>query len=462
MSVAMQPIYTQIIASTTATVTFNNIPQTFTDLLILGTSLRDISTGTGSAVLRFNGNSSSTYSATRFYGIGSAGSGSGRQTNATYAWYGEAGEGGVSEFPCSNSIFIPSYTSAMPKTWLAESFRERDNTVTYMVTTSGLWRNSSPITSITLYPEQSGTSWSAGTKFTLYGLTRTGRRPKATGGQITFDGTYFYHAFKDVGSSTFVPNQDITTDILVIAGGGGGGGNNTGGGGGAGGVVYLSGQSLTSATSYTVTVGDGGEGGSGGGSEAECKGKNGSNSQFHTFTAAVGGGGGGAPNSFGYAGGSGGGGGAGGAAGAPFLGGNGTSGQGNTGGSGTNAVSYGAGGGGGAGAVGSNGTGTNGGSGGNGTSSYSLWGLMTGTGQDVSGTWWYAGGGGGGLQNGSGSGGSGGNGGGGAGNKISAAATPGTANTGGGGGGLGYNGTVGIDNRSAKGGSGVVIVRYTA
>lgn len=459
MSVGMQPIYTQTLTSTTAAVTFNNIPQTYTDLLIVGTSLRDISSGTGSAILRFNGNSESVYSTTRYYGIGSSGNGTQRQTNTTYGWYGEAGEGAIGEYPVSNSILIPNYTSGIPKTWTSESARERDNTATYMVHVAGLWRKNDPITSITLYPEQSGTSWSAGTKFSLYGLLKTGRQPKASGGQITFDGTYFYHAFKTVGSSSFIPNQNLTADILII-GGGGSGCTSTfyqgGGGGGAGGVLYSTGQSLTSGTSYAVTVGAGGVAPVA--DNSDLSGRPGNNSSFASLIAIGGGAGGGGD---GGSGGSGGGGGSQPQATSGGLAGSGTVGQGNAGGKGFWSGSYGAGGGG-AGASAANASSGLPTAGGAGTSSYSLWGLMTGTGQNVSGTWWYAGGGGGGYQ-GTIAGYAGGNGGGGTGGAggSSTAPTDGLVNTGGGGGGAGANGAT-ANYRGGTGGSGVVIVRYTA
>jgi hypothetical protein len=46
-------------------------------------------------------------------------------------------------------------------------------------------------------------------------------------------------------------------DYLVVAGGGGGG-SDAGGGGGAGGFLTGSGQSITPASSYSITVGAGG------------------------------------------------------------------------------------------------------------------------------------------------------------------------------------------------------------
>ena len=238
-----------------------------------------------------------------------------------------------------------------------------------------------------------------------------------------------------------------TVEALVIAGGGGGGvGSNAGGGGGAGGVIHNTSYSLSSTTSFTVTVGAGGAGRVGRGS-----GTNGANSVFGALTAIGGGRGGGhptgggstAPNSGGS-----GGGGAYNTAGAA-----GTSGQGFAGGTGA-AVggkplpNDGGGGGGGAGAVGADAQGS-GGPGGNGGAgaTYSTSGFPV----------TYAGGGGG-ATNDSSSMSAGGSGGGGAGGSNAVPNKSGIAGlvNSGSGGGAGNGG----GGSSGAGGSGIVIIRY--
>lgn len=247
----------------------------------------------------------------------------------------------------------------------------------------------------------------------------------------------------------------VSVEYLVVAGGGGGGWR-TGGGGGAGGLKEGT-VSMTSGTSYTVTVGAGGAAQTNYNNGAD-KGNNGNDSSvsgsgISTITSTGGGGGGSNNNQYGATGGSGGGG-----AGSTVQdnNGTGTAGQGNDGGDGSygnDADDYGGGGGGGAGAAGSNaspfgGPNTSGGNGGNGTSS-SI------TGSSVT----YAGGGGGGCASTStGAAGTGGTGGGGAGGKSTTAAVAGTANTGGGGGGGGFSG--GSNGTPGAGGSGVVILRH--
>jgi len=230
-----------------------------------------------------------------------------------------------------------------------------------------------------------------------------------------------------------------SASYLVVAGGGGGGGD-IGGGGGAGGL--LSGTfSVTSNTTYTVTVGGGGAGATG-----SANGTSGSNSVFSTITSNGGGGGGHASNFAGLSGGSGGGGGWGSA---PGAGGAGTSGQGFAGGNGTTSgistTPGTSGGGGGSSAVGATGKSGSTGAGGAGTSSSITGSAVT-----------YAGGGGaGGYGISGGTGGSGG----GTGGQVNdpgtviSIPTAGSTNLGSGGGGGGA-----YAQNGAAGGSGVVIL----
>jgi hypothetical protein len=270
--------------------------------------------------------------------------------------------------------------------------------------------------------------------------------PKATGGTVTDDGTYWYHTF--TSSGTFTPLASLTADCLVIAGGGGGGGTNIGGGGGAGGLLYSASQSL-SVTPYTVTIGAGGVGST----TLAAKGLNGSNSQFGSITASVGGGGGGSSlNGPGASGGSGGGG----SNSAGSTGGSPTSGQGYAGGTSDDNTMYPAGGGGGSGAVGTNGNGTNNArAGGSGLNTYSSFASATSTGASG----YYAGGGASGALTPSGSLITTRTNGGGGFNSSTIANANGLVNTGSGAAGFSFDGGA-TTYPAGTGGSGICIVRY--
>ena len=431
------PIASQTLTGSVSSVTFSNIPQNFTDLVVVcWTKAPSANVGLS---MQFNGDTSSNYSYTQIAGSGTTAA-SNRGTSQTYARFGN----NIQTNGTYTKADIQNYSNSTTfKTLISRSGSAADGGVVAFV---NLWRSTSAITSLTISPEGGG-NFGSDTTFNLYGIASGSA--KATGGTVTTDGTYFYHTF--TSSGIFTPSVNLTADYLVVAGGGGGGNGNFasntdgGGGGGAGGLRCTVGStggggSLESALSltaqnYTVTVGAGGAGTS----TAATNGTSGSNSVFSTITATGGGGGGGSTSSNGNAGLTGGSGGGGGPGVTPGAGGSGTANQGYAGG--LASVSGRGGGGGGAGAVGATGATTmNGG---------------TGVSTSISGSSiTYAGGGGGGGYSAQGTGGSGGGGAGG----ISVSSTPGsagTANTGGGGGGVGRDGVA-----TGAGGSGIVIVRY--
>jgi hypothetical protein len=99
--------------------------------------------------------------------------------------------------------------------------------------------------------------------------------------------------FKTVGSTTWkAPVRVSSVEYLVVAGGGGSGGgfDTGGGGGGGGGMVRTGSMSVTPGTVYNVSVGDGGIGGnSDTATDTETSGEAGDNSIFSNITAIGGG-----------------------------------------------------------------------------------------------------------------------------------------------------------------------------
>ena len=426
---------TTTLSSATATVVIDNIPQGYTDLVLVcdGTA----ATTTIYPGIQFNGITTTTYSRTYLRGSGTTAT-SGRDPNAdriTLAdWYTTQ----------RNNIIIQISNYSNSTTF--KTILTRSNTPSSGVEAAvGLWRNTPAITSISIL---AGSNFSIGSTFSVYGIAADSVGAKATGGIISSDANYFYHTF--AASGTFTPTQSLTADYLVVAGGGGGG-SNTGtngtgaGGGGAGGfrstvTATGGGGSLESplslsATNYTVTIGAGGAGST----SSTVRGTNGGSSVFSTVTS-IGGGGGGStssPETAGATGGSGGGAGA--TTGTP---GSRTSNQGFAGGA--TGGSQG-GGGGGASAVGGTAVFPLAGNGGNGQTT-SISGFSN----------TYAGGGGGGSRTSDANRAYGGTGGGGNGGYVSGAAANAIANTGSGGGGAGTTTYV----NGGAGGSGIVIVRY--
>jgi len=439
------PIATQTLSSAAASVTFSSIPQGYTDLILVCSPVSTTGSNTF-MTLQYNGDTGSNYSSTILRGNGSTAS-SVRLSNTTVAYICYSQE-------------VPTVAG---RTTVITQFQNYSNSTTYKTTLTrnndasqitetivSLWRNTAPITSITIDMDASGSVIASGSTFSLYGIQVGNAAQKAQGGNIvTSDGTYVYHTFTSSGS--FTPSQALTVDYLVVAGGGGGGGRGSGGGGAGGYRTSIGGSPLSlTAKPYVVTIGGGGAGGSGTNTnDSLTMGVTGFNSTFASITSAGGGGGGGTNGQDGLPGGSGGGAGANytpalaGAGNTPAT----TPSQGNNGG--TNPVAYStAPGGGGAGAVGGNSSSGSGGAGGAGSSN------------SISGTSiTYAGGGGGGCWDNK-TAGAGGSGGGGAGGTNNVAGTAGTVNLGGGGGGGGHIGTGGAGSAGGNGGSGVVIIRY--
>lgn len=428
------PIQAITLSASASSIDFTNIPQTFTDLVLVGrysfasNGIRFATVRVGNNTIDTGSNYSDTYLDTY---TGSPNTG--RNTNVTQALFSYSSSGGLTTSQSQVAIanFMNYSNTTTNKTIINRNMSAADMVSAYV----NLWRNTSAINYIRIIAGNA--DFASGSTFTLYGIGSGS--PKAFGGDVvTTDGTYWYHIYNSSGR--FEPVQTLTCDYLVIAGGGGGG-SGRGGGGGAGGyrtTVGTSGGggsaesalSLSANTAYTVTIGGGGAGGVNDGN-----GVSGSNSVFSTITSTGGGAGGGYQKN-GINGGSGGGA-AGVGGGASTTPGTGTTNQGFGGGQDSTS---GGGGGGGAGAVGGN-AGANGGTGGTSLSS-SI------SGSSVA----RAGGGGGGN-----SGGSGGTGGGGGAGNGSSTNTGGsaTANTGSGGGGCDGN-----PSTAGNGGSGIIILRY--
>jgi hypothetical protein len=437
------PIYSQTLSSAVSSVTFSNIPSTYTDLVLVSSNITT-SSGGGFVALRVNGNSNSIY--TNTYLTGGTSVTSGRNAGSVAYIVGDTDTTNTT----MGIAHLMNYSSPnFFKTILSRCGYSASTQVLV-----SLWRDPSPITSITL---TGNGNLNSGCSFTLYGIKAAAPAPKATGGDLVYtDNTYWYHVFNNSG--VLDVKTTLTADYLVVAGGGGGGTTSStasgGGGGGAGGYrTSISGTALSlTPIAYTVTVGAGGAG-----RTNFSKGGSGSDSVFSTITSTGGGGGasiGGSAYGYpaggenGVSGGSGGGAsfnfttsvaGTGGAGNTPST----SPSQGNNGGIGNGSgPNYGAGGGGGSGGNGGNGTSTVGGAGGLATAN-SI------SGSSVS----YSGGGGGASHNG-GTGGTGGTNAGNGGTGLSNNSTAGTANRGGGGGGNDQGQT------SSAGGSGIVIVRY--
>lgn len=172
MAVFLQPIYTQTVgAGGTGGVTFNNIPQTFTDLMIVGSSRAAFAVESIAGALRFNGDTANNYSDTA---ISNASSSRNSNNSFMYAWYSVGSTGTANTFG-NGMAYIPNYTSSNFKQVIGDYVPEGNisSFTTGLGLLAGLWRNTAAITSITCFPG-GGSTFTQYTTFSLYGILRSG------------------------------------------------------------------------------------------------------------------------------------------------------------------------------------------------------------------------------------------------------------------------------------------------
>jgi hypothetical protein len=173
MSVFLQPLQTVTVGSGGATsITFSNIPQTFTDLKVVVSARSSNGSFYDNLIFTVNGNTSN-YSVTRLFGNGIGSVVSDRFSNQSFIYAGEV----TSNTATANTfgpveIYIPNYTSSNYKQISAENSAETNASSTYYGMHAGLWSNTSAITSISL--TCGGNTIQQYSTFALYGILRQG------------------------------------------------------------------------------------------------------------------------------------------------------------------------------------------------------------------------------------------------------------------------------------------------
>lgn len=161
MATTYEPIATTTLGGV-STITFSSIPSTYTDLRL---TLNLVPSSTPIPRIQFNSNTASNYSYTTLYGTGSS-TASNRTTSNTYLSMSEATQS--SSYPAFYTLDIFSYAGSTNKTVLMTANQDANGSgqVQYTV---GLWRVTSAINTIYLFPNAFG-SFAAGTTATLYGI----------------------------------------------------------------------------------------------------------------------------------------------------------------------------------------------------------------------------------------------------------------------------------------------------
>jgi flagellar capping protein FliD len=171
MTIAMQPIYTQTVGSGGAgTITFNSIPQTFTDLKIV-VSCRSSTSTIDSLYVAFNNDRSSLYSTTYLQTSGGSPA-SIRTSNETVFTLGVVPPSTYTANTFTNDlIYIPNYTNSSFKSLIADGIAENNSSsVYYLRLNAGLYRSTNPVTRIDIF--SGGATFAQYSTFTLYGITK--------------------------------------------------------------------------------------------------------------------------------------------------------------------------------------------------------------------------------------------------------------------------------------------------
>ena len=160
MALTYQPIATQTLSGTAATITLSSIPSTYTDLVLI---VAPIGTASLQIQTTMNNDNSALYSYTGISGNGTSAE-SYRASGRTYIlpdyYYSVTTSGGYVQYNFMNYANTTTY-----KTVLMRS----SNAGTAAMANVGLYRSTSAINRIDL--TASASTFAAGSQFTLYGIT---------------------------------------------------------------------------------------------------------------------------------------------------------------------------------------------------------------------------------------------------------------------------------------------------
>jgi hypothetical protein len=173
MAATYIPIASTTLATTAASVTFSDIPATYTDLVLKVSARSDRSNFIVSTIdFRFNGLSTNIHSWTTLQGDGSAAS----SARATAQNYGQGGWTATNNATASTfgngEFYFPNYTSTSKKVVSDFGTGENNATASYIAAIAHLVDLTTPITSMLIF-SNAGYNFVSGSTFHLYGISNT-------------------------------------------------------------------------------------------------------------------------------------------------------------------------------------------------------------------------------------------------------------------------------------------------
>jgi hypothetical protein len=164
-----------LIASTTGSgnpnsISFNSIPSTYNDLLLVA-SVRNTGT-TGNLRMTFNNDTNTLYSQVVLQGNGTSVSSSRNGTIANTQWNNTSNiSSDTANTYASLEMYIPNYLGLVNKPWSGDFATETNASLAYRTTTASLYRGTTALTSLQLYYFNFG--FDTNSSFYLYGIKRT-------------------------------------------------------------------------------------------------------------------------------------------------------------------------------------------------------------------------------------------------------------------------------------------------
>jgi len=161
-------IETQILGSNQASITFSNLgnfSSTYKHLQIRAASKSNHAAVWEVGRISVNGDFAGNYSAHNLFGSGSS-VGSNADVNGSSGYFSTSGATTANDFGAQVIDFLDAYSSTKNKTFRALSGSIASSEIRL---SSGAWRNTTGITSITLWT-LAGTAWLTGSRFSIYGI----------------------------------------------------------------------------------------------------------------------------------------------------------------------------------------------------------------------------------------------------------------------------------------------------
>ena len=165
MSATYIPIQSTTLTTSAASVTFSNIPATYTDLVVRISARADASSATNSVSMRINDvttNRSITFLRGTGSGVTSAQGFDGNIGTITGATATASTFGDI-------EVYIPNYLSSANKPFSSFSVQEDNNASAFIFARAHLWQSSAAITQLR-FESLTSANFVSGSTFHLYGI----------------------------------------------------------------------------------------------------------------------------------------------------------------------------------------------------------------------------------------------------------------------------------------------------